>query len=223
MAIIIFILSVAAAYFIGSIPTSYLLTKRLTGIDIRTAGSGNAGATNVLRVVGKAPAIATLVIDILKGVVAVTLLPALTYPALADTVLRDFYVGCLALAVVAGHIWSCFLKFRGGKGVATTLGVAIALTPHALVPALLVWLVVFIASQYVSLASIIALLVFPIAVLFVNYSFYTVVFAVIICGIGIYKHRSNIGRLLKGEEHKTKLFGKKTKPATDNVSIEKSK
>lgn len=210
MEIVIIAASVLAAYLIGSLPTSYIIARSVKGIDIRTAGSGNAGATNVLRTVGRLPAVITLAIDVVKGVIPVTLLVALTYPAVANTVRKDLYVGIMALAVVSGHIWPVFLKFRGGKGVATTLGVAIAVTPLALIPSFLVWLTVFMASKYVSLASIVALLTFPVAVTLISYSFYTVVFAVIICAIGIYKHKDNVTRLLKGEEHKTVLGKKRT-------------
>lgn len=210
MDIFIFCISAVAAYLIGSFPTSYLITKYTRGIDIRTAGSGNAGATNVFRVAGKIPAIATLLIDILKGVFVVTVVFRLSYyPYLSDVLQKDFYIGFLALTVIAGHIWSIFLKFKGGKGVATTLGVAIAVTPQALIPSFIIWAVVFFTLNYMSLASVIALISFPVAVIFVNYSFYTVLFAVIICGIGIYKHKDNIKRLLQGEERKIILFKKK--------------
>ncbi|MBP7055729.1 MAG: glycerol-3-phosphate 1-O-acyltransferase PlsY [Candidatus Omnitrophica bacterium] len=210
MEIFIFCIAVLAAYLLGSFPTSYLIAKYIKGIDIRSAGSGNAGATNVLRVVGKTPALITLVVDILKGAVTVAVIAPLTYPLLEDVLRKDFYFGFLAFAVIAGHIWPVFLKFKGGKGVATTLGVAIGSLPMALVPSLVVWLVFFLLTEYVSLASIMALLAFPVSVVFIDYSFYTVIFSVIICSIGIYKHRSNIKRLLKGEEHKTVIFKNKS-------------
>lgn len=209
MGIFIFCIAGLASYLVGSFPTSYIIAKYLKGIDIRSAGSGNAGATNVLRVVGRTPAIITLIVDILKGVVVVAVIAPITYSFLEDILQKDFYFGFLALSVVAGHIWPVFLKFKGGKGVATTLGVAIGALPMALVPSLVIWLVFFFLTSYVSLASIMALLSFPIAVIFTDYSFYTVLFSVIICGIGIYKHKENIKRLLKGEEHKTLLLKKK--------------
>lgn len=205
MAYLALFVSVAIAYLIGAIPTSYLITRRLKGIDIRSAGSGNAGATNVLRVVGKAPAILTLVGDIAKGVVAVTAVVWIFYPFMADLIRYDLYLGLMAFAVVSGHIWPVFLRFKGGKGVATTLGVGIAVAPLALLPTAVVWLVVFLLSRYVSLASVCALVAFPICMTFFDYSFFIVFFSVIICGIGIYKHRTNVERLLKGEENKTKF------------------
>lgn len=206
MEILIFCISGLISYLVGSFPTSYIMAKYIKGIDIRTAGSGNAGATNVLRVVGKIPALITLIVDILKGVLVVAVIAPITYPGLEDLFQRDFYFGFMAFMVIAGHIWPVFLRFKGGKGVATTLGVGIGILPIALIPSLIIWVVVFFATSYVSLASIISLLSFPIAVIFTDYSFYTVLFSVIICGISIYKHKENIKRLLKGDENKTIIF-----------------
>ncbi len=209
MEALIFILSGVIAYLIGSFPTSYIIAKYLKGIDIRSAGSGNAGATNVLRVVGKAPALITLLVDILKGVLAVAAIAPLSYIFLEKAMRKDFYFGFIALMAVAGHIWPVFLKFKGGKGVATMIGVGIASLPVSLILSLIVWLFVFMPTGYVSLASITAMLSFPIAVAAVDYSFYAVIFSVTICAIGIYKHSGNIKRLIKREEHKTVIFGKK--------------
>lgn len=208
MSIAIFCITSIVVYLIGSFPTSYLVAKYKKGVDIRTVGSGNAGATNVLRSVGKLPALITLIVDVLKGIIAVAVIAPITYKGLEDVLRKDFYFGFLAFLVIAGHIWPVFLKFRGGKGVATTLGVAIGLLPIALVPSLIIWVIVFILTSYVSLASIMALLVFPISVTLIDYSFYTVLFSVIICGMGIYKHKENIKRLVKGEENKTVIFKK---------------
>ena len=211
MAIFVFSLSGLISYLIGSFPTSYLIAKYLLGIDIRSAGSGNAGATNVLRVVGKTPALITLIVDIFKGILVMAVIAPMTYPCLESFLQKDFYFGFLALSVIAGHIWPVFLRFKGGKGVATTLGVAIAVLPFALVPSLIIWLGVFFLTKYVSLASIMALISFPISVVFIDYSFYTVLFSAIICGIGIYKHKENVKRLLKKEEGKTVIYGKCSK------------
>jgi len=131
--------SMALAYLIGSFPTSFLLARIFKGIDIRKVGSGNAGATNVLRSVGKLPAAITLIVDILKGVIVVTFVANYFYSFDID-MQYDAYRGLMGLVVVCGHIWSAFLKFKGGKGVATTLGVAIGLTPFALIPSALIWL-----------------------------------------------------------------------------------
>ena len=152
--------SLVLAYLVGSFPTSFVLAKALRGIDIRKVGSQNAGATNVLRSVGKIPAIITLVIDILKGVIVVTVIADYFYSFDID-LKYDFYKGLMGLTVVCGHIWSAFLGFKGGKGVATTIGVAIGLTPLALVPSGIIWITVFYITNFVSLASIMALLLFP--------------------------------------------------------------
>src|SRR5437016_10471650 len=126
------------SYFIGSIPTGFLWTKA-RGIDIRTVGSGNIGATNVMRALGKGPGITVLVIDVLKGFVPVFLVRG-------DTRLQ--IVCCIA--VIAGHNWTCWLKFKGGKGIATSAGALLAMLPLPLLCALGVWLVVFALSRYVS-------------------------------------------------------------------------
>ncbi len=207
MAAFIFLVSTIAAYLIGSFPTSFIMAKAMRGIDIRQAGSGNAGATNVLRSVGKLPALVTLIVDILKGVFVVTLAANFFYTWL-DAVDYDFYRSFLGLAAVCGHIWPVWLKFRGGKGVATTLGVAIGLAPLVLLPSAVIWLVVFFTTKYVSLASILALIAFPIIAIAFNQSLYLVLVSVVICSISIFKHHENITRLLKGKENKTTLFNK---------------
>jgi len=197
--------SIILAYLIGSFPTSFLLARIFKGIDIRKVGSGNAGATNVLRSVGKLPALITLVVDILKGTIVVTLVAGYFYSFDID-MRYDAYRGLMGLVVVCGHVWSVFLKFKGGKGVATTLGVAIGLTPFALIPSAFIWLVVFYITNFVSLASIMALLLFPAVTCILKYSFYTILSSVVICSLSIYKHNDNIRRLVRGEEKKTHIF-----------------
>ena len=196
--------SVILAYAIGSFPTSFILAKAMKGIDIRQVGSQNAGATNVLRTVGKMPAVITLIVDILKGVFAVTVIANFFYSFGIDLIF-EFYQGLIGLVVVCGHVWSIFLGFRGGKGVATTIGVALGITPLALAPTLVIWVIVFALSGYVSLASIISLMLFPAAACIIGYNFYTILFSVLVCSLSIYKHRENIRRLLKGQESKTRL------------------
>jgi glycerol-3-phosphate acyltransferase PlsY len=205
VSILSFLVSVVLAYLIGSFPTSFLLARAMKGVDIRQVGSKNAGATNVLRTAGKLPALITLLVDILKGVLAVTLVAKFFY-SLGIDIVFEFYQGLIGLTVVCGHIWSVFLRFKGGKGVATTLGVALGVTPWALVPTIAIWIIVFWLSSYVSLASIIALMLFPLIVCLRDYNFYTVLFSVAICSLSIYKHRDNMKRLLKGEENKTVIF-----------------
>ena len=203
------VLSILSAYLIGSLPTSFILANIFKGIDIRDAGSKNAGATNVLRTVGKIPAVITLIVDVLKGVFAVTLAADFFYSFNIDLD-YDFYRCLLGLVVVCGHIWSMFLKFKGGKGIATTLGVAIALAPKILLPSAIVWIAVFSMANYVSLASILALISFPIISIIFNSSIYITVLSVILCMISIYKHKENIKRLIRGDENKTYLFKKKS-------------
>lgn len=202
--VIAFILSAISAYLVGSFPTSYLVTRMVKGIDIRQEGSKNAGATNVFRVVGKLPALATLIVDIVKGAIAVTVLAGFFYSFLPDMD-YNFYQPFMGLMAICGHIWPVFLKFRGGKGVATTLGVAMVLAPMVLLPSFIIWLIIFFLTNYVSLASILSLLSFPITASIFRCNFYTILVSSIICAIVIYKHKENIKRLLKGEEHKVKL------------------
>jgi glycerol-3-phosphate acyltransferase PlsY len=200
--------SFALAYLIGSFPTSYLFARTIKGIDIRTVGSGNAGATNVLRNVGKVPALITLAMDVLKGWIVVTLIADYFY---SFDIGLDYgaYRGLMGLTVVCGHIWPVFLKFKGGKGVATTLGVAIGLTPFALIPSALIWFLVFYITNFVSLASVMALLLFPAVACILKYPFYIILSSVAICSLSIYKHSDNIRRLVRGEESKTYIFKKR--------------
>jgi len=202
--ILAFLASVLLAYLIGSFPTSFLLTKSLKGIDIRQVGSKNAGATNVLRAAGKIPALVTLIIDILKGFLVVAVLAPLLYSSVRDLD-YDFYRIFLGLVAVCGHIWPVFLGFKGGKGVATTIGVGLAIAPVPLTVSLFIWTAVFSMTKYVSLSSIISLMIFPILTAILNYSLYTIIFSIVICAIVIYKHKENIRRLLEGKENKIKV------------------
>ena len=201
----VFSFSCLAAYLIGSIPTGFLMTKIFAGSDIRSAGSKNVGATNVYRVAGKVPGMLTLIIDIAKGVVAVTLAADFFYTYLPD-VDYIFYKTLLGLIAILGHIYSVFLKFKGGKGVATTIGVTAAIAPLVLLVSLAVWLIVFIPTNYVSLGSLAFGMALPISALVFDQPFYVVIFCVILCIINTYKHKDNIKRLLKREENKTVIW-----------------
>lgn len=205
--VIAFVLAVFSAYLIGSIPTGFLMTKIFSGVDIRSAGSKNVGATNVYRVAGKLPGLITLLIDIGKGVLVVTLVVNLYYSFIPD-VDYIFFKALLGLIAIFGHIWSVFLKFKGGKGVATTIGVTAVLAPIPLAISLIVWLTVFIPTNYVSLGSLAFGLTLPVFAVLFNEPFYVVVFCVIICLLNSYKHRENINRLIKGQENKTIIFKK---------------
>ncbi|MDP2942608.1 MAG: glycerol-3-phosphate 1-O-acyltransferase PlsY, partial [Candidatus Omnitrophota bacterium] len=145
--------SLVLCYLIGSIPTSYLFAKALKGIDIRQFGSGNVGATNTYRVVGKLPGLLVLIIDILKGLICVTLVAKL-FLRLGVAIEPATYGMILGFMAIVGHIWSIFLGFKGGKGVATSAGVFIGVAPDVFLWGLLVWVAVFAWKRYISLASI---------------------------------------------------------------------
>jgi acyl phosphate:glycerol-3-phosphate acyltransferase len=192
----IFVGCAVASYFLGSIPTGFLWAKA-RGIDIRTVGSGNIGATNVMRTLGKVPGITVLLIDAAKGFLPVWIAPRI-FPDIDPDALR---ITC-CVSVIAGHNWTCWLKFKGGKGVATSAGALLAFLPQPLLCALAVWVVVFALSRYVSLASISAAIVMPIATWFLEKDVTLLIFTVVIGGVGIYKHKANIQRLLAGTENR---------------------
>ena len=198
------IISLIAAYLLGSMPTAYIFAKVLSGVDIRAHGSGNVGATNVARTIGKVPGIIVLVIDILKGFAAVAILPLIIKKIFPDTgdSFNETVLVLLGMAVIFGHIWTVFLKFKGGKGVATTAGAMIALSPVIFGIAIVVWIIVFSIWKYVSLASIVAAITLPIASVITGKSFMFVVFSAVVCMIGIYTHRTNIKRLIQGSENR---------------------
>lgn len=179
------------AYLLGSFPTGYLLA-RVRGIDIFQHGSGNIGATNVWRTLGPVFGLLALAGDVGKGALAVYLgSRAGEWPAVV--------AGACALA---GHSWSVFLRFRGGKMIATGLGVFLMLTPWPACGALIVWVFVFALSRYVSLASIIAVGSLPIFIAAFGYSWPYILFGLVVGVVAIYRHRSNIQRLLQGTEHR---------------------
>jgi acyl phosphate:glycerol-3-phosphate acyltransferase len=182
------------AYLVGSIPTGYLL-GRARGIDIRTVGSGNIGATNVFRELGKGAGVLALAADALKGFGAVRLIPLLFESAPSEN-LRI----AAGISAILGHNYTCWLRFRGGKGIATSAGVLLAWMPVALAVVLGVWLLVCALSRYVSLASIAAAFFLPIAVWLAGGSIAMIMIGSIIGAMAIYKHRSNIRRLLNGTE-----------------------
>lgn len=205
-------LAVLCSYLVGAIPTAYWFGKVARKIDIRDYGSGNVGATNAFRVLGKGPGTIVLLVDILKGVLATTVIGNLFH---LDALLARVV---LSLVVVAGHNWTIFLNFKGGKGIATSLGVLIGLTiqfPHlrpVLLTAVSGWLVVFLSSGYVSLASIVAGIVLPVAMVFTVQSIEIVILGIIFCLSILIRHRANIKRLCAGTEPKVKLFSSKKPP-----------
>lgn len=206
-----------AAYLIGAIPNAYLIGK-LKGVDIRHVGSGNVGATNVFRAVGKGWGVLTFVLDALKGFV-----PAFLFPLLANTVFaltaHAHYLAILCGAMaITGHNWPVYLRFKGGKGVATTTGALLGIAPPAVGIGFAVWVVVFAFSRYVSLASIVGALVVGAGSWFLYGKKEERILPITLTLLAIliiWRHRSNIQRLLTGQEHR---FGKQKKP--DNANAE---
>jgi glycerol-3-phosphate acyltransferase PlsY len=201
-----YVLVAVGAYLLGSVPTGYLVA-RARGVDIRSVGSGNIGATNAFRVLGRGPGAFVLAADALKGVLAV-FLGALIGPQLADipaervdTAVEWFHI-VAGVGAIVGHSFTCWLKFKGGKGVATSAGVLLAMLPAAFGIALGVWLVVFLASRYVSLASLAAAAALPVATWWLSPSPPFRGFALLVGALVIVRHRGNIQRLLAGTENR---------------------
>jgi glycerol-3-phosphate acyltransferase PlsY len=194
------------AYLLGSIPTAVWVGKLFYGIDVREFGSGNAGATNTFRVLGKRAGIPVLLIDILKGFGAVYL----AYLGTFDTGSNEFINFQIALGIssLVGHIFPVLAGFRGGKGVATLLGVVLAIQPGAASLALVVFLIMLVSFRYVSLASMTAGLSFPvIGMTVLHYTNVTLIaFSFVVAIMLIITHKKNISRLLKKQESKVKLF-----------------
>jgi len=201
MAYLNIIFAAAISYLIGAIPTSYIIAKLLKGIDIREFGSGNVGATNLMRVVGKVPGVIGLLLDVLKGVLPVVLLAGLFYRQ-GIAVSEPLFKVILALCVVSGHIWTIFLKFKGGKGVATTIGVFLGLAPLITFFGLVIWLVVALIFRYVSLGSLAMATSLPILMALFNRPVEYTILSVVLCIFIYYRHRQNIRRLLDGTEYK---------------------
>ncbi len=196
------VLLLIAAYLLGGIPFGFLLVKLTTGRDVRHAGSGNIGATNVLRTTGWAIAIVTLVLDIAKGFLAVWLMGRFTHES-------PVWMSAAAIAVMAGHAYPLFLKFQGGKAVASFIGAFLYLTPIPLLAALVVFLIAVAASRYISLGSVLAAGTFPLGVWLILHPPLPVVFASLIAGVFVvYRHRANLQRIRNGNEH---IFSFKSK------------
>ncbi len=199
-----YIVNVLIAYLLGSIPTGFVVAKA-RGVDIRTVGSGNIGATNVFRYLGTPAGIFVLVADALKGWLAVEVVAKLVYGwfgGSAGTQAREWLAISAGIAVILGHNYTCWLYFKGGKGIATSAGVLVGLVPMALLISLGVWGVVFVASRYVSLASICAAFVLPFATWFCTGNGTLVAVMSSLAALAIYKHKANIKRLLNGTENR---------------------
>ncbi|MBT0666045.1 glycerol-3-phosphate 1-O-acyltransferase PlsY [Geobacter pelophilus] len=187
---------VIAAYLVGSIPTGLLLARLMGGVDIRTTGSGNIGATNVSRTLGWKVGVLTLLGDCLKGVV-----PVLVARHFGVT---EGWLALTAFAAFAGHVYTVFLRFKGGKGVATALGVFLALSPLSVAGAVVIFALMLWKWRYVSLGSITAAAAMPLLVALIDRRGLIFLMSIAIATIVIWKHRENISRLKSGTESKFK-------------------
>ena len=200
------ILTLIIAYLLGSVPTAVWVGQLFHGIDVREHGSGNAGATNTFRVLGYRAGVPVLLIDVFKGWLAVNLIHIFIEPGQSSEELFHLQLR-LGVCALVGHIFPVFAGFRGGKGVATLLGIVLALNPQAALMSIGVFLFVFLSTRYVSLSSIIASLFFPVVVMAINITEQPsmVVFALIISVIVVITHQKNIERLLKRQESRIKF------------------
>ncbi|MBR3133300.1 MAG: glycerol-3-phosphate 1-O-acyltransferase PlsY [Clostridia bacterium] len=202
----IYIVIAVIAYLIGSISFSVIFTKKFAGFDVRDKGSKNAGSTNVLRTAGKRVAALTLVCDILKGVVAIYIAKAIGH--IFDFEHIDYLIQVAALAVVTGHTFPIFFGFKGGKGVATSLGVLFVMNWQIALICLVFALVLMVLTRIVAIGSIAAAILFPILTIFIkenynepgNYVVFGIILAVLVC----FNHRSNIHRIMNGKENALK-------------------
>ncbi len=199
-----------SAYLIGSVPTAIIVGKALKGIDIRDFGSGNAGGTNVFRVLGWKPGLFVMLFDVFKGFLATYWLPQWLPGAPLELSTAQLLSGC---AAISGHIWTIFAGFRGGKGVGTAAGMLLALFPLALVMCLGIFLVVLIITRIVSISSITAALSFPVILTLFRHLLHIDVpvplylFSFVAAALIVFTHRSNIRRLMAGTENR--ISGKK--------------
>ncbi len=205
-------LLIILAYLIGSIPTSLIVSRSQFNIDIRDYGSGNAGATNTFRVLGSKWGTLVMIMDMLKGLIAVKLALLLPYYIENEFERTNFQIG-LGLAAVLGHIFPIWAEFRGGKGVATLFGLIIAISPWTALSCIGVFLLVLYLTRFVSLSSILASLAFPVFILVVfnvdNIAYR--IFAIAVALLVIMTHQKNIGRLLSGSESKVPIFKNRDK------------
>lgn len=204
------ITGILVSYLIGSIPTAYIFGRLLKGLDIRKFGSGNVGATNALRVLGKPVGISVLLLDILKGFVAVFFLGNIITARVAgisDTPIRVI----LGLCCISGHNWTIFLGFKGGKGMATTLGVLLGLAVKVsgikvvFAMVIITWVAVFLITRIVSLASILSTVALPVYMFLLKQSPILIYSSILLCAFIILRHKANLKRLMQGKE--PRLFG----------------
>ena len=201
------LLLIVLAYFIGSIPTALLVSRKFFGVDIRDYGSGNMGATNTFRVLGSKYGTVVMVFDILKGMLAVALFNFLPHYLHNDFDRTNLMVG-LGLAAVLGHIFPIFAQFRGGKGVATLFGMILAVQPIIAISCVSVFLLVLFLTRYVSLSSILAGLALPVCVLWIWNDDVVIyrIFAVLVAALIVLTHQKNIIKILQGSENRVPIL-----------------
>lgn len=210
------ILLVVLAYLLGSVSTAVLVSKRFYGVDIREHGSGNAGATNTFRVLGKNAGIIVMIADILKGFIAVKLSIFSSYTWTSEPFVNLQVI--LGIAAVLGHIFPIWSGFRGGKGIATLFGMILGIQPLVAVSLVGVFMLMLLATRYVSLSSISASIAFPLLILFIfrepelSYK----IFAIGTAALVVLTHHKNISRLLTGSESKVPIFKKRDKRRRNN-------
>jgi glycerol-3-phosphate acyltransferase PlsY len=201
------------AYLFGSVPTAVWIGQAFYGIDVREYGSGNAGATNTFRVLGRKAGLAVMLLDILKGYTATNLayLIGLSVTGPQNSVQFVNYQLALGISAVMGHLFPVFAGFRGGKGIATLFGMILAVQPEAALLCVLTFIIVLMISKHVSLSSIIAGFTFPLSIIFIFHSPIrsVVLYGMCICVLILVTHQKNIERLLKGKESKVNLFKKR--------------
>jgi len=201
------IILIILAYIIGSIPTAVWVSKSVFGIDIRDYGSGNAGATNSFRVLGSKWGSFVMLVDVTKGVLATSLYILIPF-YLTNELARTNFMIALGMAAVLGHILPIFANFRGGKGVATLLGMALAIQPMVALLCLVVFLITLLSTRFVSLSSMLAGVAFMVLILFIFNEKETIyrLFAIIVAMMVVVTHQKNITRLIKGTENKVPIF-----------------
>jgi len=196
-------LAVLTAYLIGSIPSAVWMGKLLYGVDVREFGSKNAGATNTIRTLGIGAGIPVLLMDVFKGWIVIRAAALLHYGFSQDYLFINFEL-MMGTAALIGHVFPVFAGFRGGKGIATLVGIAIAIFPWAILFSIGIFILVFILWHYVSLGSIVAAIIFPIAVIFIfrAQTHSLILFSILVALFVPYTHRKNIRRIFHGEESK---------------------
>jgi glycerol-3-phosphate acyltransferase PlsY len=201
------IILIILAYIIGSIPTAVWVSKSVFGIDIRDYGSGNAGATNSFRVLGSKWGSFVMLVDVTKGIIATSLYILIPF-YLTNELARTNFMIALGMAAVLGHILPIFANFRGGKGVATLLGMALAIQPMVALLCLVVFLITLLSTRFVSLSSMFAGVAFMVLILFIFNEKETIyrLFAIIVAMMVVVTHQKNISRLIKGTENKVPIF-----------------